>query len=127
MITVGLLSVCLIAALGIPFFFLARLWTIEVAFVRVAWVPVTALLLEGLFFRKIAAAISYFAVALPVLTCIVSLFLTLMGVTLVASARQREEDDARLLRATVVASIPGAVLLGYILYAFTTGSLSSSF
>ena len=117
---------CLVAALGIPFFFLARRWTIELAFVRVAWIPVTALLLEGLLFRKIAAAISYFAVAIPVLTCVV-LFLTLVGVTLVASARQRHEDDVRLLRATVVAAIPGAVLLGYILYAFTTDSLSSSF
>ena len=127
MITVGLLAVCLVAALGIPFILLARRWTIEVAFIRVAWIPLTALLLEGLFFRRIAETISYFAVALPVLTCIVSLFLALMGSTLVASARQREEDDTGLLRATILASIPGAVLLGYILYAFTAGSLSSSF
>lgn len=125
MISVGLITTVLVAVLGFVFFFMTRVWTLEVAFVRVSWIPLAALLLEGIFFGHLTRALTYFAIAIPVLTCIASLFLTFIGATLTASARERGEPYAGLLRATIVASIPGALLAGFILYAFVSGTLGA--
>jgi hypothetical protein len=125
MITVGLLSLCLVAATGVSLFLLTRVWTLEVAFIRVSWIPLAALVFEGVFFANLTTALSYFAVAIVVLTCILSIFLTLIGITLVASARQRHEHHAGLFRATLLASFPGVLLTGFILYAFLAHTLRS--
>lgn len=125
MITIGLVSVLLVAALGLLFLLLTRFWTLEVAFTRVAWVPLVALAVEGVSFAPLSHALGYFAVALPVFTCIASLFLTFIGATLVAASRQRREHHVGLLRATLVASVPGALLAAYVFYAFLASALGS--
>ena len=79
----------------------------------------------GFRFALQASALGYLAVALPVITCIVSMFLTLVGVTLIASARQRDEHHPGLLRATLLASLPGALLAGYVLFAFIVHAVRS--
>ena len=125
MITVALLCTVLVAALGFLFFFLTKIWSLEVSFVRVSWIPLAALLLEGVLFGYLMRALSYFAIAIPVLTCFASIFLTFIGATLSASARERGDRYAGLLRATIIASIPGALLVIVILYAFLTRALGA--
>lgn len=95
MITLGLLSVLLLAGLGLLLLLLARVWTLEVAF------------------------------GLPVLTCIASPFLASIGATLVAAARERREGRRHLVRATLVASLPGGLLAAFLLYAFLTYALGT--
>jgi hypothetical protein len=116
-ITIGLVSLLVVAASGVLFILLTQLWTLEVAFIRVSWIPLVALVLEGVFFGRLISAFSYFAIAIPVFTCIVSLFLTFIGATLLAAARQRHERHVGLLRATIVAAVPGGLLAAYVLYA----------
>jgi hypothetical protein len=118
MITIGLLSILVVAASALLFILLARRWTLETAFIRVCWIPLLALVLEGIVFGRLTSAFSYFAIAIPVITCIASLFLTLIGATLLAAAHQRQERHVGLVRATVVAAVPGGLLTAYVLYAF---------
>lgn len=126
MVTVGLLGTILVAGLALLMFGLARIWTLEVLFLRVCWIPLAALALEGIFARALTSALSYFAVAVPFITCLASIFLTFIGATLVTSARERGERRAGLLGATVIASVPGALLAAYILYAFLAHWLSNT-
>lgn len=118
MVTLGLLGAVVAISLGAGFILLARLWTLEVAFVRVSWIPLAAILAQGLFFQALTRSLSYAAVAIPVLTCFVSLLLTVVGAILVASHREREEPHGRILKATILASVPGVLFVLYILYAF---------
>ena len=125
MITIGLASLVVIAGVSLLFFSSTRHWTLEAAFLRVAWIPLAALLLEALFARILTSALSYFAIAIPLFTCIASLFLTVIGATLIASARQRQVPYASLFRATIIASVPGALLGAFLLYAWLAHALGT--
>ena len=56
-------------------------------------------------------------------TCIASLFLAAVGATLVVTARQRNEGSTVVLRATLIAAIPGMLLLALMLYGFVNAML----
>ena len=98
-------------------FVLGRLWTLEVAYIRISWVPVVALALQAVLVRPMAQALSYAFMIPPLLTCIVSLFFGVVGATLLAG-RPRPERRPGLFRATVLASVPGALLVGYVVVSF---------
>ena len=68
--------------------------------------------------KPILSRLSYFAIVLPLLTSLFSLFLAVAGATLVAAARERNEPSSRLIGATVGAAIPGTLLFGYMIYFF---------
>lgn len=123
MITIGLAGVIVVGVLMLFFLVSARFSTMEAAFVQVSWVPLAALLLEIVFFGRLTSRLSYFAVAIPVLTSIVSLVLTFVGMTLLESARRHREPRPRLLPATLLASVPVVLLAGYVLYAFVVAVL----
>ena len=50
----------------------------------------------------------------------------IMGATLAITARERNESTARLWRATLIAAIPGLLLLALVLYSFTRAVYSLS-
>jgi hypothetical protein len=109
-LSVGLVPLVILFALG-------RVWTLEVAFIRLAWVPVAALALQGLLWRPMTRALSYAFIIPPLLTCIVSLFFGIVGATLLAG-RPRAKWRPGLLRSTLLAALPGVVLVTYILVSF---------
>jgi hypothetical protein len=102
----------------------AKVSTIEVAYRRFAWLPIAALLLQFLLAKPILSHLSYFAIVPPPLTCLVSLFLAVVGATLLASARERNEPSSGLIRATVVAAIPGMLLFAYMTYSLVAALVS---
>ena len=117
MITIGLLGALAVAAFVTALLVAAkRRATLEVTFARLAWLPVAALLIELALAKPVLSRLSYFAVVPPLLTCLVSLVLAVVGATLVAAARERHEPAAGLIRATVVAAIPGMLLFVYMTY-----------
>jgi ABC-type arginine transport system permease subunit len=59
------------------------------------------------------------------LTGIASLFLATVGATLVATARARNEDTTEMLRATLIAAIPGMILVAFIFYGLVNAWLGS--
>jgi hypothetical protein len=67
--------------------------------------------------------VAYAAVIPLLLTCIASLFLTAVGATLVVTARERNEGSTAVLRATLIAAIPGMLLLALMLYGFVNAML----
>jgi hypothetical protein len=116
-ITVGL-AICVLAGLSMLVLLLRpQGFHLEAAFIRLSWLPPAALLAQG-FLWPFLKRLSYAAILPPLLTCVASLFLGVMGATLVAAGAQRGESDRRLLRATFVASSPGMLLLGYMIYAY---------
>lgn len=117
MVTVGFLTLSVGLAPLVILFALGRLWTLEVAYVRISWVPVLALAVQAILVRPMAHALSYAFIIPPLLTCIVSLFFGIVGATLLAG-RPRSERRPGLLRAAVLASVPGALLVGYIVVSF---------
>ena len=58
-----------------------------------------------------ASNLSYVAIIPPLVTCIANLLLAAVGATLVVTARERHEDFTAVLRATLIAAIPGMLLL----------------
>jgi len=105
-LSVGLIPLAILFALG-------RIWTLEVAFIRLAWVPMAALALQAVLWRPMMQALSYAFVIPLLLTCVVSLFFGIVGATLLAS-RPRAERRPGLLGSAMLASVPGALLVGYI-------------
>jgi hypothetical protein len=101
--TVGLVPVAILFALG-------RRWTLEAAFIRVSWVPAAALALQGILWRPMTEALGYAFVIPPILTCFVSVFFTVIGVTLLTAGSQAGRRPY-LLRATLLASPPGLLLV----------------
>jgi hypothetical protein len=118
MITLGLIG-CLVAV-GLVLTLLAfpRRFTFAARYRRVAWLPVTALLIEGALWQPVLTKLSYFAVIPLLLTSAASLVLAAVGATLVVMARERNDDPAGLLVATAIAAIPGLLLLALMLYGF---------
>lgn len=106
-LSVGLVPVAILFALG-------RLWTLEVAFIRLAWLPMVALALQAMLWRPMARTLGYAFIIPPLLTCVVSLFFGLVGATLLAD-RSRAERRPGLVWATVLVSVPGALLVTYVL------------
>lgn len=105
-LSVGLVPLAILFALG-------RVWTLEVAFRRLAWVPVVALALQLMLWHPLTRALSYGFIIPLLLTCMVSIFFGIVGATLLASyptAGRRPQ----LLRSTILASVPGSLLVAYI-------------
>jgi hypothetical protein len=113
MLTVGFLGLFVGLVTLVILFALGRVWTLEVAFIRLAWVPVAALALQAVLWRPMTRALSYASIVPPLLTCIVSFFFGIVGATLLAG-RPRSEWHPRLLRSTLLAALPGALLAAYI-------------
>ena len=118
MITLGLLGCLVAASLVLTLMAFPRRFSLAERYRRIAWLPVAALLIEGVFWKPVLSKLSYFAVIPPLLTCIASLFLAAVGATLVVTARERNEGSTALLRATLIAAIPGMLLLVLMLYGF---------
>lgn len=120
MITAGLLVLVVCVAVAVAALLVARAGTPRRVFIQLSWIPSTALLLEYLFSDNLTKALSYLAIVIPLLTCVVSLVFTLIGATFMASSRHDGERHPDLLWATIIASIPGALLAGYLVYALVT-------
>ncbi len=120
MITIGLLSLVLCVAVTVVVLLFARTGMPRRVFIWLSWIPSTALLMEFLFSDSLTNSLSYLAIVIPLLTCVASLTFTLIGAALIASERQHRERHTDLLWATVIASIPGALLAGYLVFAFVT-------
>ena len=118
MITIGLLGCFGVAALILALLLGAKAGAMEVTYRRLAWLPVTALVIEFALAKPALSRLSYFAIVPPLLTCLLSLFLAVVGATLVAAARERNEPSSGLVRATLVAAIPGMLLFAYLIYGF---------
>ncbi len=118
MITIALLGCVGIAALIFGLLLGGKAGAMEVTFRRLAWLPVTALVIEFTLAKPALSRLSYFAIVPPILTCLLSLFLAVVGATLVAAARERNEPSSGLVRATLVAAIPGVLLFAYMVYGF---------
>jgi hypothetical protein len=123
-ITIGLLGCFGVAAVILGLLLGAKGWGTEVAYRRLAWLPVTALLIEFALAKPALSHLSYFAIVPPILTCMLSLFLAVVGATLVAAARERNEPFSGLVRATLVAGIPGMLLFAYMIYGFVVTLLA---
>ena len=126
MITLGLLGCFVAASLALALMAFPRRLNLAVTYHRVAWLPVVALLIEGILWKPLLTRLSYFAVVPLLLTCIASFFLTAVGATLVATARARNEGSSELLRATLIAAIPALLLLALMFYGFVNTILGSS-
>ena len=109
-LSVGLVPLAILFTLG-------RIWTLEVAFRRLAWVPVVALTLQLLLWRPLTQALSYGFIVPLLLTCMVSIFFGIVGTTLLAG-RSRAERHSGLFWSTIVASVPGAMLVTYVAVSF---------
>ncbi len=118
MITIALLGCVGAAALICGLLLAAKAGAIDSTYRRLAWVPVAALVIELTLAKPALSRLSYFAIVPPLLTGLLSLFLTVVGATLVAVARERNEPSSGLVRATLVAAIPGVLLFVYMLYGF---------
>ena len=116
MIVLGLLGCLVVAGLVLILLAFPRRFSLAARYRRVAWLPVAALLIEGALWKPVLMKLSYLAVVPPLLTCIASLFLSAIGATLVLTARERHEDATALLRATLIAAIPGMLLLALLVY-----------
>jgi hypothetical protein len=116
-LSVGLIPLAILFALG-------RVWTLEVSFRRLAWVPVVALALQLILWRPLTQALSYGFIIPLFLTCIVSVFFGIVGVTLLA-ARPTPDRRPQLLRSTILASVPGALLIAYIVISVVRFVLTS--
>src|SRR5215471_18574796 len=109
-LSVGLVPLAILFGLG-------RLWTLEAAFIRLAWLPMAALGLQAMLWRPMTQTLGYASIIPPLLTCIVSLFFGIVGATLLAQ-RRRADWRPGLLWSTALAALPGALLVGYILVTF---------
>ncbi len=109
-LSVGLIPLAILFALG-------RLWTLEAAFIRLAWVPAAALALQAMLWRPMTQSLGYASIIPPLLTCIVSLFFGTVGVTLLAGSKGAERRPG-LLWSTILASVPGALLVTYVVASF---------
>jgi len=126
MITLGLLGCLVAASLLLTLMAFPRRFNVAVSYPRVAWLPVAALLIEGILWKPLLTRLNYFAVVPLLLTCIASFFLTAIGATLVATARARNEASSEVLRATLIAAIPALLLLALMFYGFVKTMLGSS-
>jgi hypothetical protein len=117
-ITFGIFSGVVVAALVVVVILAARRGRLERTYRWLAWLPVSALLIEIALAKPALSALSYAAILPPLVTCLFSLVLAVVGATLVAAARQRNEPAASLIRATIVAGIPGMLLVGYMVIGF---------
>ena len=123
MITLGLVGCLVAASLVGTLLAFPRRFSFAERYRRVAWLPVAALLIEGVLWKPLLTNLSYFAIIPPLVTSIASLLLAAVGATLVVTARERNEDVTAVLRATLIAAIPGMLLLGLLVYGFVNAVL----
>ena len=120
LIPIGLLSLVLCVAVAVAVLLFAGAGTPRQVFIWLSWIPSSALLLEFLFSDNLARSLSYLAIVIPLLSCVASFTFTLIGAALIASERQHRERHADLIWATLIASVPGVLLAGYLVFAFVT-------
>jgi hypothetical protein len=125
MIVLGVLGCTVAAVLVIILLVFSKRFDLVTVFRRVAWLPVAALAIEAALWKPLLANFGYAASIPPLLTGIASLFLATVGATLLASARARNEDTKGLLRATLMAAIPGMILLSLVFYGWVNALLRS--
>jgi len=116
-LSIGLVPLAILFALG-------RVWTLEAAFIGLAWVPVAALALQAMLWRPITETLGYASIVPPLLTCIVSLFFGIVGATLLAGSSRAERRRA-LMWSAVLASVPAVLLVTYVLISFVRFVVSS--
>jgi hypothetical protein len=123
MIALGLLGF-LVVAVGLVLILMAfpLPLTFAATYRRIAWLPVATLLVEAILWKPVLTTLSYFAVIPPLLTCIASLVLAAVGMNL-ATGPGRAEGSSALLRSTLIAAIPGVLLLAVLLYGFVNTML----
>ena len=121
MITLGLVGFLVAASLVWTLMAFPRRFSFAERYRRMR-LPVAALLVEA-FWRPVLTKLSYFAVIPLLVTCIASLLLAAVGATLVVTARERNEGFTAVLRATLIAAIPGMLLLGLLVYGFVNAIL----
>jgi TRAP-type C4-dicarboxylate transport system permease large subunit len=122
-IALGFLGCLVVVGLVLTLTAFPRHFNLRATYRRVAWLPVAALVIEAILWKPLLTKLSYFAVVPLLLTCVASLVLTVVGATLSAAARERHESSKELLRATIVAAIPGMLLLALILYGLVSTML----
>jgi hypothetical protein len=113
------------AVLALVLLVVALRWRVEVVYIRVAWIPLAGLIAQALSIKWLAVRLGFALIVPPLLTCIVSLFLAVIGATLLASARQRGEHVPNLLLATLVAAMPGVLGILYIVWSVVGSVLRS--
>ena len=123
MITLGLVGCLVAASLVLTLLAFPRRFSFAERYRRLAWLPVAALLIEGVLWKPVLTKLSYFAIIPPLVTCMASLLLAAVGATLVVTARERNEGVTAVLRATLIAAIPGMLLLGLLVYGFVSAVL----
>ena len=116
MITLGLVGCLVAAAVVVTLLAFPRQLDFALTYRRVAWLPVAALIVQAILWKPLFSELSYLAVVPLLLTCIVSFILTAVGATLVATARGRNERSTAVLRAPLIAAIPGMLLLGLMFF-----------
>lgn len=85
-------------------------------YIAISWLPAVALGLEWAFADGLMRALSYAVILLPLATCMLSILLGIVGITLVM--RRSVDPRTTLAAATFLASLPGLMLFGYVIYAF---------
>ena len=110
MITSGLCVFIFTILIGLILIFLSKLWTIELAYIRLCWVPLLLLSFIYAFRFPLTSKLSYAMLILPILIAFGSLILGIIGIVLIVSARQRLETRRGLIPATIIASVPGLLL-----------------
>jgi hypothetical protein len=115
MITLGLLG-CLVAASVVALIAVPESSDFATTYRRVAWLPVATLLIEAILWKPLLVRLSYFAVIPLLLPCVASVLLTAIGARLVATCPERNERSTEMLRSTLIAAIPGVLLLALMFY-----------
>jgi hypothetical protein len=123
MVVAGLLGFVAVLTMLLALALLAKVWTFEVAYLRIAWLPLAALAVQGILWKPMLGQFSYFAVAFPVLTAICSLLLLVVGFTLYLSGSGDTVSRPAILRATLVAAVPALLLAAYVVYGLLTAIL----
>ncbi len=125
MITLGLVGCLVAAVVVVTLMAFPRQLDFALTYRRVAWLPVAALVVQAILWKPLFSKLSYFAVVPLLLTCIVSFILAAVGATLVATARGRNERSTTVLRATLIAAIPGLLLLGLMFFELVRAALGT--
>ena len=117
LIVVGVLIVLILLSL-------AKRWTLELAYVRICFVPLVLLLFVYIFKIQLTRQLSYAVMLLPLSIGFFSFILGVIGIFLIISHKQRKERYQGLMIATIVASVPAGILLVLVLWIFARPSIT---